>query len=108
MESNTEMRKAGSAGPRNQANGTNGTEAWAPSKESDPGVIPSPAASVLDQERLTARVETLRMEVLRLRSSRRILLTLLESETARCAGLERELARLRHLRARKRVCKPRT
>lgn len=67
-----------------------------------------PTGTMLDRERLSARVETLRMEVLRLRSSRRILLTVLEMETGRRTLLEREVAVLRSRLARARIGKGRS
>ncbi len=48
------------------------------------------------------------MEILRLRSSRRVLIALLEAETARRMGMEAEIGRLRHLLARIRLVKPRS
>lgn len=97
MGSNTETRKPG---PEPTLEG----DVW---DRNRPDVLVS-AGALLDRERLSARVETLRMEVLRLRSSRRTLLTMLEMETGRRSVLEREVMVLRSRLARARIGKGRS
>lgn len=60
-------------------------------------VTPLPDALDLRTASLRARVGELRLEVLRLRASRRTLMTLLEQEGRRRQALERDVSRLRLL-----------
>jgi hypothetical protein len=67
-----------------------------------PAAVPDPLD--LRTASLRARVTELRLEVLRLRASRRTLMALLEMEGRRRVALERQLARLRLIvRARRRA-----